>query len=129
VAALGAVGTTVRSASTVYQHLRDGILRFVDCSSDHAAIARRVAQYVRECDVFVQGFRLGIICPSRLWTGGAQPHQSPRLIYVEVNAYDFLGAAVPRLGLARRRGPQTLYRCDTAGSVCRHSTAPCPCPG
>src|SRR5689334_11079619 len=28
-----------------YQHLRDGILRFLDCSSDHAAIARRVAQF------------------------------------------------------------------------------------
>jgi hypothetical protein len=28
-----------------YQHLRDGILRFLDCTSDHAAIARRVAQF------------------------------------------------------------------------------------
>jgi hypothetical protein len=28
-----------------YQHLREGILRFLDCSSDHTAIARRVAQF------------------------------------------------------------------------------------
>jgi hypothetical protein len=28
-----------------YLHLRDGILRFLDCPSDHAAIARRVAQF------------------------------------------------------------------------------------
>jgi hypothetical protein len=28
-----------------YQHLRDGILRFLDCPGDHAAIARRVAQF------------------------------------------------------------------------------------
>jgi len=28
-----------------YQHLRDGILRFLDCPSDRAAIARRVAQF------------------------------------------------------------------------------------
>jgi hypothetical protein len=28
-----------------YQHLRDGILRFLDCPGDHTAIARRVAQF------------------------------------------------------------------------------------
>jgi hypothetical protein len=28
-----------------YQHLREGILRFLDCPGDHAAIARRVAQF------------------------------------------------------------------------------------
>ena len=28
-----------------YQHLRDGILRFLDCPSDHDAIAKRVAQH------------------------------------------------------------------------------------
>jgi crotonobetainyl-CoA:carnitine CoA-transferase CaiB-like acyl-CoA transferase len=28
-----------------YQHLRDGILRFLNCASEHAAIARRVAQF------------------------------------------------------------------------------------
>jgi hypothetical protein len=28
-----------------YQHLRDGILRFLDCPGDHAAIAHRVAQF------------------------------------------------------------------------------------
>jgi hypothetical protein len=28
-----------------YQHLRDGILRFLDCPSEHAAIARRVTQF------------------------------------------------------------------------------------
>lgn len=28
-----------------YQHLRDGILRYLDCPSDHKAIAKRVAQH------------------------------------------------------------------------------------
>jgi crotonobetainyl-CoA:carnitine CoA-transferase CaiB-like acyl-CoA transferase len=76
----------------VYQHLRDGILRFLDCSSDHAAIARRVAQLVRECDVFVQGFRWGSF--ARRGFGPEELSRiNPRLIYVEVNAYDFPGGS------------------------------------
>ena len=50
----------------------------------------RVLELVRECDVFVQGFRWGSF--ARRGFGPEELAQiNPRLIYVEVNAYGFQG--------------------------------------
>jgi crotonobetainyl-CoA:carnitine CoA-transferase CaiB-like acyl-CoA transferase len=61
----------------------------------------RVLELVRECDVFVQGFRWGSF--ARRGFGPEELSRiNPRLIYAEVNAYGFQGpwARTPRLGAA-----------------------------
>jgi hypothetical protein len=78
--------------NSAYQHLRDGILRFLDCPRDHAAIACRVARFdaqALEDELSALGLcaaikrshekwlSLGIVGRSRLRAGRAQPHQSP----------------------------------------------------
>lgn len=57
----------------------------------------RALELVRDCDVFVQGFRWGSLAkrglgPEDLW------RVNPRLIYVEVNAYGFEGPWTERRG-------------------------------
>ena len=67
---------------------------------------RRVLELVRECDVFVQGFRWGSFARH-----GFGPDElsriNPRLIYAEVNAYGFQGP------WAERRGWEQLAQATT----------------
>src|SRR5262249_19330377 len=58
------------------------------------ALAR---QLVRDCDVFVQGFRLGAL--ARLGFGPEDLRRiNPRLVYVDLNAYGFAGPWAERRG-------------------------------
>ena len=73
----------------------------------------RAFELVRDCDVFVQGFRWGSLAnrgfsPQALW------RINPRLIYVEVNAYGFQGP------WAERRGWEQLAQAAT-GLAAAHS--------
>jgi hypothetical protein len=66
----------------------------------------RTLDLVRECDVFVQGFRPGSF--ARRGFGAEELHKiNPRLIYVEVNAYGFQGP------WAERRGWEQLAQATT----------------
>lgn len=70
----------------------------------------RTLQLVRECDVFVQGFRPGSF--ARRGFGPEELHKlNPRLIYVEVNAYGFQGP------WASRRGWEQLAQAATGLAV------------
>ena len=73
----------------------------------------RALELVRECDVFVQGFRWGSFAKR-----GFGPDElrriNPRLIYVEVNAYGFQGP------WAERRGWEQLAQATT-GLAALHS--------
>ncbi len=74
---------------------------------------RRALELVRDCDVFVQGFRWGSLAKR-----GFGPEDlrrvNPRLIYVEVNAYGFQGP------WAERRGWEQLAQATT-GLAATHS--------
>ena len=73
----------------------------------------RALELVRECDVFVQGFRPGSF--ARRGFGPEDLHKiNPRLIYVEVNAYGFQGP------WAERRGWEQLAQAAT-GLAALHS--------
>jgi crotonobetainyl-CoA:carnitine CoA-transferase CaiB-like acyl-CoA transferase len=73
----------------------------------------RVLELVRECDVFVQGFRWGSF--ARRGFGPMELQRiNPRLIYVEVNAYGFQGP------WAERRGWEQLVQA-TSGLAALHS--------
>lgn len=73
----------------------------------------RTLELVRECDVFVQGFRWGSF--ARRGFGPEDLHRvNPRLIYVEVNAYGFQGP------WAERRGWEQLAQAAT-GLATLHS--------
>lgn len=73
----------------------------------------RTLELVRECDVFIQGFRWGSFAQR-----GLGPEElrkiNPRLIYVEVNAYGFQGP------WAERRGWEQLAQATT-GLATLHS--------
>jgi hypothetical protein len=73
----------------------------------------RALELVRECDIFVQGFRWG-----SFMRRGFGPEElrkiNPRLIYVEVNAYGFQGP------WAERRGWEQLAQATT-GLAALHS--------
>ncbi|HEX3416404.1 MAG TPA: CoA transferase, partial [Stellaceae bacterium] len=66
----------------------------------------RVLELVRECDVFVQGFRWGSFA-RRGFGPDELSRVNPRLIYVEVNAYGFQGP------WAERRGWEQLAQAAT----------------
>ena len=74
---------------------------------------RRALELIRECDVFVQGFRWGSFAQR-----GFGPEDlcriNPRLIYVDVNAYGFQGP------WAERRGWEQLVQAAT-GLAVQHS--------
>ncbi len=73
----------------------------------------RALELVRECDVFVQGFRPGAF--ARLGFGPEELHRiNPRLIYVDVDAYGFRGP------WAERRGWEQLAQAAT-GLATLHS--------
>ncbi|MDP1908648.1 MAG: CoA transferase, partial [Hyphomicrobium sp.] len=73
----------------------------------------RALELVRECDVFVQGFRSGSF--ARRGFGPEELRKiNPRLIYVEVNAYGFQGP------WAERRGWEQLAQATT-GLAALHS--------
>jgi hypothetical protein len=73
----------------------------------------RALELVRECDVFVQGFRWGSF--TRRGFGPEELRKiNPRLIYVEVNAYGFQGP------WAERRGWEQLAQAAT-GLAALHS--------
>ena len=73
----------------------------------------RTLELVRECDVFVQGFRWRSF--ARRGFGPEDLHRvNPRLIYVEVNAYGFQGP------WAKRRGWEQLAQAAT-GLATLHS--------
>jgi len=73
----------------------------------------RTLELVRECDVFVQGFRPGSF--ARRGFGAEELRKiNPRLIYVEVNAYGFQGP------WAERRGWEQLAQAAT-GLAALHS--------
>lgn len=77
---------------------------YVDLRAD--ADRARALELIRDCDVFVQGFRWGSLAkrglgPQDLW------RVNPRLIYVEVNAYGFEGP------WAERRGWEQLAQAAT----------------
>lgn len=73
----------------------------------------RTLELVRECDVFVQGFRSGSF--ARRGFGPEELRKiNPRLIYVEVNAYGFQGP------WAERRGWEQLAQATT-GLAALHS--------
>ena len=57
----------------------------------------RVLELVRECDVFVQGFRWGSFT-RRGFGPDELSRVNPRLIYVDVNAYGFQGPWAERRG-------------------------------
>ncbi|MGJ0512644.1 CoA transferase [Methylocystis sp.] len=84
---------------------------YIDLRAD--ADRARALDLVRDCDVFVQGFRWGSLAkrgfaPQELW------RINPRLIYVEVNAYGFQGP------WAERRGWEQLAQAAT-GLAAMHS--------
>jgi CoA-transferase family III len=66
----------------------------------------RILELVRECDVFVQGFRWGSFA-SRGFGPDELSRVNPRLIYVEANAYGFQGP------WAERRGWEQLAQAGT----------------
>ena len=70
-------------------------------------------QLVRECDVFVQGFRWGSLAHRGFGPDDLRPI-NPRLIYVELNAYGFQGP------WAERRGWEQLAQAAT-GVAMLHS--------
>jgi hypothetical protein len=84
---------------------------YVDLRS--ASDRARVLELVRDCDIFVQGFRWGSFAQR-----GFGPEDlrkiNPRLIYVEVNAYGFQGP------WAERRGWEQLAQATT-GLAALHS--------
>jgi crotonobetainyl-CoA:carnitine CoA-transferase CaiB-like acyl-CoA transferase len=84
---------------------------YMDLRSD--SDRERTLDLVRECDVFVQGFRWGSFAQR-----GFGPEElrkiNPRLIYVEVNAYGFQGP------WAERRGWEQLAQAAT-GLATLHS--------
>lgn len=90
---------------TTYVDLRD--------SADHA----RVLELVRECDVFVQGFR-----PGSFARHGLGPQDlakiNPKLIYAEVNGYGFQGP------WAERRGWEQLAQVTTGMAVLHSAGRP-----
>ena len=92
----------------------------------------RAIELVRECDVFVQGFR-----PGALAAHGFGPEAlrqiNPRLVYVEVNAYGFQGPWAERRGWeqlalqardrpSRRVGPQSRRRPPFETATCGRSS-------
>ena len=84
---------------------------YIDLLAD--ADRTRALDFVRDCDVFVQGFRWGSLAkrgfgPQELW------RINPRLVYVEVNAYGFQGP------WAERRGWEQLAQAAT-GLAAMHS--------
>jgi crotonobetainyl-CoA:carnitine CoA-transferase CaiB-like acyl-CoA transferase len=68
---------------------------YVDLRDD--ADRARTLELVRECDVFVQGFRPGSLARRGLGPDALR-QINPRLIYVEVNAYGFQGPWAERRG-------------------------------
>jgi len=84
----------------------------------------RVLELVRDCDVFVQGFRWGSL--ARRGFGPEELSRvNPRLVYVEVNAYGFQGP------WAERRGWEQLAQAATGladlHSAGREKSALVPC--
>jgi crotonobetainyl-CoA:carnitine CoA-transferase CaiB-like acyl-CoA transferase len=73
----------------------------------------RATELVRECDVFVQGFRSGALA-AHGFGPEALRQINPRLVYVEVNAYGFHGP------WAERRGWEQLAQAAT-GLAALHS--------
>lgn len=73
----------------------------------------RASELVRECDVFVQGFRSGALA-AHGFGPEALRQINPRLVYVEVNAYGFQGP------WAERRGWEQLAQAAT-GLAALHS--------
>ena len=87
---------------------------YVDLRAD--ADRARALELIRDCDVFVQGFRWGSLAKRGLGSEDLW-RVNPRLIYVEVNAYGFEGP------WAERRGWEQLAQAATGlASVAQRET-------